>query len=207
MPLVKTRAIDDVPVLGLTLWSENYDDFQLKQIAEELNNEIKKVNGVSASRIIGGRSREVSVFLDKDKMAENKVDFLSISEKIQANNQQSNSGKITNNDTEFIVHTGNFLNTVEDVENLIVGVNNHQPVYLKQIAQIKDGPETPKEYVSFGYGKASPEKAAEFPSIYNAITISVGKQKGSDAMKISEVILDKVESLKKGARSKVKEKG
>lgn len=197
MPLVKTRAIDDVPVLGLTLWSENYDDFQLKQIAEELNNEIEKVNGVATSRIIGGRSREVSVFLDKDKMAENKVDFLSVSDKIQANNQQSNSGKITNNDTEFIIHTGNFLNTVEDVENLIIGVNNHKPVYLKQMAQIKDGPEIPKEYVSFGYGKASPEKASEYPSIYNAVTISIGKQKGGDAMKISEVILDKVESLKK----------
>ena len=197
MPLIKTRAIDDVPVLGLTLWSENYDDFQLKQIAEELNNEIEKVNGVAISRIIGGRSREVSVFLDKDKMAENKVDFLSISQKIQANNQQSNSGKITNNDTEFIVHTGNFLNSVEDVENLIIGINNNKPVYLKQIAQIKDGPEAAKEYVSFGYGKASPEKAIEYPSIYNAVTISVGKQKGGDAMKISEVILDKVENLKK----------
>ncbi|MGE5944700.1 MAG: efflux RND transporter permease subunit, partial [Flavobacteriales bacterium] len=35
-PMVKTRSIDDVPMLGLTLWSENYDDFQLRQIAEEL---------------------------------------------------------------------------------------------------------------------------------------------------------------------------
>jgi len=35
MPLIKTRAIDDVPMLGLTLWSENYDDYQLKQIAQD----------------------------------------------------------------------------------------------------------------------------------------------------------------------------
>src|SRR5690606_4650923 len=43
MPLVKTRAIDDVPVLGLTLWSETYDDYQLRQIANELTHEIEKV--------------------------------------------------------------------------------------------------------------------------------------------------------------------
>jgi len=197
MPLVKTRAIDDVPVLGLTFWSDNYDDYQLKQIVEEVNNEIEKVNGVAISEIIGGRSREVSVILDKDKMAENKVDFLSVAQKIQANNQQSNSGKINNNDTEFIVHTGNFLANIEDVKNLIIGVNKNKPVYLKQIAQIIDGPEIPKEFVSFGYGKASIKDAAQFPSQYNAVTLSIGKQKGGDAMKVSEVILDKIESLKK----------
>ncbi len=196
MPLVKTRAIDDVPVLGLTFWSDNYDDYQLKQIAEEVNTEIEKVNGVAISKIIGGRSREVSIILDKDKMAENKVDFLSVAQKIQMSNQQSNSGKITNNDTEFLIHTGNFLTSVEDVQNLIIGVNNNKPVYLRQIAQVTDGPETPKEYVSFGYGKASAD-AVNYPSLYNAITLSIGKQKGGDAMQISEVILDKIESLKK----------
>ena len=35
-PIVKTRSIDDVPMLGLTLWSETQDDFQLRQIAEEV---------------------------------------------------------------------------------------------------------------------------------------------------------------------------
>jgi len=197
MPLVKTRAIDDVPVLGLTLWSENYDDFQLKQIAQEVNNEIEKVKGVAITNLIGGRSREVSVILDKDKMAENKVDFLSVSQKIQANNQQSNSGKITNNDTEFLVHTGNFLTSVDDVQNLIVGVNQNKPVYLKQIAQVVDGPEVAKEYVSFGYGKAEAESASAYPSEYNAVTLSIGKQKGGDAMQVSEVILAKIENLKK----------
>ena len=197
MPLVKTRAIDDVPVLGLTLWSENYNDYQLKQIAEELNNEIEKVKGVAVSKIIGGRNREISVILDKNKMAKNKIDFLSVSQKIRASNQQSNSGKITNNDTEFLIHTGDFLNTLEDVENLIVGIYDNKPVYLRQIATVLDGPESPKEYVTFGYGKASVEKMKEFPSLYNAVTISVGKQKGGDAMKVSEVILSKIETLKR----------
>ncbi|NOQ91549.1 MAG: AcrB/AcrD/AcrF family protein, partial [Flavobacteriaceae bacterium] len=197
MPLVKTRAIDDVPVLGLTFWSENYDDYQIKQIVEEVNNEIEKVNGVSISEIIGGRSREVSVILDKDKMAENKVDFLSVAQKIQVSNQQSNSGKISNNDTEFIVHTGNFLTNIEDVKNLIIGINNNKPVYLKQIAQVTDGPEIPKDYVTFGYGKASANENIQYPSQYNAVTLSIGKKKGGDAMKISEVVLDKIEDLKK----------
>jgi multidrug efflux pump subunit AcrB len=88
-PMVKTRAIDDVPMLGLTLWSEKYDDFQLRQIAEEVTSEVEKVKDVAITKEIGGRTRELKVVLDKDKMAENGVDALSIMQMIQANNGSS----------------------------------------------------------------------------------------------------------------------
>ena len=195
MPLVKTRAIDDVPVLGLTFWSEQYDDFQLKQIVEEVNSEIEKVAGVAITNIIGGRSQEVSVVLDKDKLAENKLDILNVAQMVQASNLQSHSGAITNSDKEISIHTGDFLRTVEDIENLIVGINENRPVYLNQVAKVKYGAESAREYVNFGYGKAM-EDQQEHPDLYNAVTLSIGKQKGGDAMKVSQVILDKIESLK-----------
>jgi multidrug efflux pump subunit AcrB len=195
-PLVKTRAIDDVPMLGLTLWSETYDDYRLKQIAQELTSEIEKVTDVAAMHKIGGRNRQLRVVLDKDKLAENGLDFLLVAEMIKANNQQLSSGSFTKNDTEFLVNTGNFLETAEDVENLVVGVYKNQPVYLKQIARIIDGPELPKNYVSLGFGNGS-DKASTYKSEYPAVTISIAKRKGADAMKISDIILDKVEHLKK----------
>src|SRR5574343_155141 len=195
-PIVKTRSIDDVPMLGLTLWSEKYDDFQLRQIAEEVTSEVEKVKDVAITKEIGGRTRELKVVLDKDKMAENGVDALSIMQMIQANNGSSQSGSFVQNDTEYLVTTGKFLATSEDVENLVVGVNNNMPVYLKQVATIQDGPQTPKNYVSFGYGKAN-EKFSKFNSEYPAVTISALKVKGADAMQISEKIITKVESLKK----------
>ena len=99
-PLVKTRAIDDVPVLGLTLWSENYDDYQLRQMANELRHEIEKVEDVSIVNTIGGRDRQLRVVLDKDKMAASGVDLLGVSEKIQASNQQLSSGSFDRNDSE-----------------------------------------------------------------------------------------------------------
>ncbi|WP_347925588.1 efflux RND transporter permease subunit [Pontimicrobium sp. SW4] len=195
-PLVKTRAIDDVPMLGLTLWSENYDDFQLNQMAQELTSEIEKINDVAITHKIGGRDRQLRVVLDKDKLAASGLDFLSVSEMIKANNQQLSSGKFNKSDTEFLVTTGKFLETITDVENLVVGVQQNQPIYLKQIATIVDGPEIPNKYVSLGFGAAS-QKADTYKSEYPAVTISVAKRKGADAMKISDVILDKVEHLKK----------
>ncbi|MBA4153570.1 efflux RND transporter permease subunit [Flavobacterium sp.] len=194
-PMVKTRSIDDVPMLGLTLWSEKYDDFEILQLAEEVTSEIEKVKDVAITKEIGGRSRELKVILDKDKMAENKVDALGIMQMIQANNGASQSGSFVQNDTEYLITTGRFLETAEDVENLVVGVNQNMPVYLKQVAKVQDGPGTAKSYVSFGYGKAN-EKFSTNPSEYAAVTISIGKVKGADAMKISDKIIERVEHLK-----------
>jgi multidrug efflux pump subunit AcrB len=195
-PIVKTRSIDDVPMLGLTLWSETQDDFQLRQIAEEVTSEIEKVKDVAITKEIGGSNRELKVVLDKDKMAENGVDALGIMGMIQANNGSSQSGSFVQNDQEYLVTTGQFLSNAEDVENLVVGVNKNMPVYLKQVATVQDGPSTARSYVSFGYGKAN-EKFKTAKSEYPAVTISIGKVKGADAMKISAKIIDKVELLKK----------
>ena len=194
-PVVKTRSIDDVPMLGLTLWSENYDDFQLREIAEEVTMEVEKVKDVSITKVIGGRNRELKVTLDKDKMAGNGVDALGIMQMIQASNSSSQSGSFVNNDTEYLITTGRFLETSEDVENLIVGVNQNMPVYLKQVATILDGPSTPKEYVSFGFGQGN-EHYKTYKSEYPAVTISIAKVKGADAMKISDKILAHVDQLK-----------
>jgi multidrug efflux pump subunit AcrB len=195
MPLIKTRSIDDVPMLGLTLWSETYDDHLLRGIANQLSDEIEKIKDVSMTSKIGGRSREVRVVLDKDKMAAAGVDFLSVANKINANNQQLGAGTFNSNDTEFSVQTGSFLKSVKDVESLIVGEQNNNPIYLKQVAEIVDGPELAKNYVSFGFGQASLQ-SQEYKSEYPAVTISVAKVKGADAMKISDIILEKVEHLR-----------
>ncbi|WP_203296072.1 efflux RND transporter permease subunit [Luteirhabdus pelagi] len=196
MPLVKPRAIDDVPMLGLTLWSESYDDYRLKQIAQELTDEIEKVGDVSATHKIGGRDRELRVVLDKAKLAESGLDFLQVAEMLKVHNQQLSAGTFDRNDTEYSIKTGEFLQSRSDVENLVVGVQQQQPIYLKQIAEVIDGPEIPKDYVSLGFGQAS-EKGGEYPSEYPAVTISVAKRKGADAMKIADVILEKVDHLRK----------
>ncbi len=195
-PMVKTRTIDDVPMLGITLWSEKYDGYQLRQLAEEVTSEVEKVKDVAITKEIGGQTRALKVILDKDKMAENGVDALGILQMIQANNTQAQSGSFVHNDREYLMTTGSFLESAEDVENLVVGVYKNRPVYLKQVAQVVDGPATASQYVSFGYGQAN-TKYAQHKSEYPAVTLSVGKVKGADAMKISEKIIHHLDALKK----------
>lgn len=197
MPLVKSRAIDDVPALAFTFWSDKMGDYQIRQVAEVVGNEIKKIPDVAQVNIVGGQSRQVKVMLDKDKMAQSKLDFGAIAQSLQANNAQMQSGNITTGDMVYSVQTGNFFANVDEVKNLIVGTNDNQPVYLYQIAEVEDGPEVPKQYVSFGYGAASGDKKSGMPDDYSAVTISIAKKKGADAMKLAEVVIDKVDHLKK----------
>ena len=202
MPLVKSRAIDDVPALAFTFWSDKIGDYQIRQVAEVVSNEIKKIPDVAQVNIVGGQSRQVKVMLDKDKMAQSKLDFGAITQSLQANNAQMQSGNIVTGDMVYSVQTGNFFANVDDVKNLIVGTNDNQPVYLYQIAEVEDGPEVPKQYVSFGYGAASGDKKAGMPDDYSAVTISIAKKKGADAMKLAEVVIDKVDHLKKDVITK-----
>lgn len=202
MPLVKSRAIDDVPALAFTLWSDRVGDYQLRQVSEVVGSEIKKIPDVAQVNIVGGQSRQVKVMLDKDKMAQSKLDFGAITQALQANNAQMHSGNIVTGDVVYSVQTGNFFADVEEVKNLIVGVNDNQPVYLYQIAEVEDGAEVPKQYVSFGYGAASGNKKTDMPDDYSAVTISIAKKKGADAMKLAEVVIDKVEHLKKDVITK-----
>jgi multidrug efflux pump subunit AcrB len=197
LPLIKTRAIDDVPVLALTLWSEKSSDYSLKQLSEVISGEIKKIPDVATVTLLGGRSREIKVVLDKDKMAESGLDFLTISRQMEASNAEMMSGSMLKNDSAYSVETSSFLTSAEDVANLIVGVNQGQPVYLHQIARVEDGPETPRQYVFFGYGQAAREPVVSAGANYPAITLAVAKKKGADAMHLSEKILNKVEHLKK----------
>lgn len=197
MPLVKTRAIDDVPVLGLTLWGEQYDDHRLKLIAQELSNELKKSNDVADINIIGGRSKEIKVELSKSLMAANRVDFLTISKAIGGANTQSESGSFYKNDSAFSVLTGNFLSSAEDVASLVIGMNGGSPVYLKQVANVTESPITANQYVFYGFGNADTLGLKKYKSAYPAVTLAIAKKRGADAMKLSENVLSKIEHLKK----------
>ncbi len=196
MPFIKTRAIDDVPMLGLTLWSKTYDDYELRRIAGELTNEIKKINDVATVKMIGGRARQVRIEIDPDRLAGYGLDPINIAEMIQGTNGQGAAGAFNNADTEYLVETGNFLSSVEEVENLVVGVHNGSPIYLRSIAEVMDGPEDPVQYVAYGTGAAHDTETESPEGVEQAVTLTIAKRSGTDAMQIADEILARIEVLK-----------
>ena len=201
-PLVKPRSIDDVPILALTLSSDSYDHFTLRRIASQLKDQIKETRDVSEVTIIGGQRRQFRVTLDDSRMAAFNVAPASIVPVLEQNNRQLQSGSFSSGNREFLVETGGFLKSADDVGNVVVGVFNNRPVYLRDVAAIQDGPEEPADYVMFGKGPAGSKdvqaagKATLAGPIAPAVTISIAKRKGTNAIEISDHVLDKIEHLK-----------
>jgi multidrug efflux pump subunit AcrB len=194
MPLIKTRAIEDVPVLGLTVWSEQYDDIQLKSIGEVLVNEIEKVPNVTEVKLIGGRRSEIKVVLNNAKISQKHIDFNSISNYLRGNNNQSSVGVFYNNDTAFTVQTNAYFTSIADLSEAVVGVYQNAPVYLKDVATLTDGGAQASQYVFYGSGIASTDSIKTRSA--QAVTISISKKNGADAMNLAEAVLAKVNHTK-----------
>lgn len=196
-PLVKPRSIDDVPILALTLSSNNYDAFTLRRIAAQVHDQIKEVPDVSEVTIIGGQRRQLRVTLDEARLAGFNVAPAQIIPLLQQANRQLPAGSFAAGNREFQVETGGFLHTAEDVGNVVIGVSNNRPVYLRDVAKIEDGAEEPSDYVMFGQGAAAHTLESANPqSVQPAVTISVAKRKGKNAIEIADQVIEKVEHLK-----------
>lgn len=194
-PLIKPRSIDDVPILALTLSSSIYDHFMLRRIAAQLDDVIKEVANVSEVRIIGGQRRQVRVLLDPARMAAYKIAPAALIPKLQQSNAQIHAGSFSTNNIEQLVETSGFFTNAEEIGSAVVGVFNNRPVYLRDVASIEDDAEEPANYVLYGNGPASVSENSDL-GLLPAVTISVAKRKGTNAIDIADAVIDKVERLK-----------
>jgi multidrug efflux pump subunit AcrB len=191
-PLVKPRSIDDVPILALTLSSNRYDHYALRRIAAQIHDQIKMIPDVSEVNVIGGRRRQVRVVLDPARMAARGVAPATLVPMLASANRQLLSGSFASGNREFLVETGGFLRTAEEVGQVVVGTYGQRPVYLRDVAQIVDGPEEAADYVLFGVGPATREKnVAPAP----AVTLSIAKRKGTNAIVIADRVIEKVREI------------
>lgn len=194
-PLVKPRSIDDVPILALTLVSARYDHFELRRVAAQIHDQIKEVPDVSEVKLIGGQRRQVRVTLDENKLAGYNLAPATLVPMLAQANSQLASGSFSSQNREFLLETGNFLRSAEDVGNVVVGVFAGRPVYLREVSTIADGPEEPANYVLHSTGPGEVKTGGE-PSTLPAVTISISKRKGTNATVIAEHVLEKVEAFK-----------
>jgi multidrug efflux pump subunit AcrB len=189
-PLVKMKTIDDVPILAVTLHSKVYDHLTLRRLAAQIEDSIRQVPLVGETQIIGGARRQVRVLLDPAKLASRNLTPAGIVPMLRQGNRQDISGAVTKGNAEVMIETGGFLHSAAEVGDIVVGVSGGKPVYLKHVAEVKDGTEETSQYVLHGRGgKASAGNET-------AVTISVAKRPGANAVDIAHKVLHKIDLLK-----------
>jgi multidrug efflux pump subunit AcrB len=199
-PLIKPRYIDDVPILALTFWSEEVDHFLLRRLAAEVENRIKREKNISITTLIGGEQRQLNVQLDLARLGAFGLDPQTVAAMLMDANQETDIGSYPSLEGEIKVHTGGFLKDENDVRQVVVGAFDGRPVYLRDVATIDDGSEEPGQYVFFGTGPAAADKeipeVASATGVSPAVTLTVAKRKGTNAITVAENVLHRVEQLK-----------
>ena len=202
-PLVKAKGIDDVPVVTVTLWSEkdyngdgvpDVDDSQLRRLAQSLLQRIKEIPETGNSFVVGGRAEQVTVEVYPERLAGYGISLGQVAQAIQSANSEQEIGGVVTSGTRLTVVTGSFLKTVDDINALQVGNHNGVPVYVHDVAEVRQGPEDATRMVAYYTGAASdnPDRANSVP----AVTLAVAKKKGSNGVEVANQVLNRIDELK-----------
>ena len=195
--VIKPIEIDDVPIVNVTLWSDRpatYADHALRRLAEELQYELQAVTNTNRVEVIGGRPRKIRVELDAQRLASRQTSPLQVADALRAGNVNLRSGAIDQQDQQFVVEAGIFFRDASGLGDLVVNVAQRRPVYLRDVATIRDGPAEVTDYSWIGFGPAAvsmPPAGALFPAVH----IAVAKRKGTNAVAVADAVKARLRQL------------
>lgn len=193
-PMIKPINVDDVPIMTLAISSEQLSSFELRDVALRLVEHLRNVKDVSFTEVVGGKPRAVNVWLDAQKIAMTGLTLAQIKDMLSGNNASLPVGELVNSNQAYPVRVNGYLNSAEDVGNIIIGVVEGRPIFLRDIAQIDDGPMEIDQDTRIGFGPAAEERIqGEIPQV----TISLAKKPGTNAVEVADRVLAKLEEMKK----------
>ena len=194
-PIIKTHSIDDVAVLALTLHSDTASPVVLRQVASRVEQELKSVPDVAETLITGGQKRELTITVNKAVLAGYGLDITAVSAALLRTNQELELGSYSEQSKSVSVRANGFFRSVDDILDVKLTSTNGQVVAVRDIATVTDGPSEAVSYVLFGNGAASRTSTAQ-NKVENAVTISVAKRQGVNAIDVVHGVMAKVERLK-----------
>ncbi len=201
-PLVKSKGIDDVPIVTLTLWSRDLDgdglpdvdDGQLRLLAQDLLQSLKEVKDTGSGFIVGGRREQVTVDVYPERLSGYQISLDQVAQTIRTANAETRAGGVESSGSHFSVVTGSFLKTVDDVNRLVVGTFNDVPVYVHDVARVTQGPEDAKQLIAYYTGQAAPKNLKGDGS--PAVTIAIAKKELTNGVTVANSIINRVNDLR-----------
>lgn len=197
-PLVKPKGIDDVPVITLTLWTEDADRgaHELTQVAHSIEAELKRVPGTRNVYTIGGPDNVVHVQLDPQRLAGHGLTLDGITLSLQAANVVLHAGNLVAGNAATPVQAGSFLADRDEVANLIIGARDGHPIYLSEVADIAIGPDQPEQAVWMGAGPKASTRGIDLKDRAPAVTLAITKQPGTNAIDVTDAIFARMEAIR-----------
>jgi multidrug efflux pump subunit AcrB len=193
--IVKPIEVDDVAILMVGLYSTSpdlYSDYELRRMAQEVSTVIQSLPNTSEVNIVGGRSRSIQVLLDLQALAARQTSVMNVVDALGQSNQLTRHGELSLGQNTMVIESGDVIRDLQSLNNIVVNVINGKMVLLKDIAEIRDGPSEPKSYQWLEFANGA---NTTLQDKYPMVTISVAKQKGSNAVTVASDVLAKMAEL------------
>ena len=197
-PIIKPKGIDDVPIVTFTLWTQNQDKgrYELTQVAHSIEAELKRVPGTREIYTVGEANDVVRLVFNAPALAAYNLSVDDLRNALQQGNISQQSGFLVRDNNQIEVQSGQFLSTVTEVENLVIGVQNNKAIYIKDVAEIHHGADHPEQYSWFGIGTASHLQEQNIKGEYPSVTLAIAKQPGTNAVEIANQVIERIDQLK-----------
>ncbi len=196
-PLIKPMGIDDVPIVTITLWTddETRGGHDLLAVAHAIESELKRVPGTRDIYTMGGPDHVVHVRFRPEALAGHRLSVDDLRKALRASNFSRDAGALYLDNQEVLVQAGDFITRPEDFAALVVGMHDGLPVYLSDVAEVVQGPAYTTQHVGFAYGPAAAEEAY-FGEMHPAVTVAVAKQPGTNAVDIADALVNRLDQLR-----------
>jgi len=197
-PIIKSKDVDDVPIVTITLASEKYDDYALKRLADRMMERLRSLEEVSLTYIKGGSDREIRVELDPERLQAFGVTLDQIRNMLMSGNLAGLVGSTVKNDKNCSIFMDGFFTSVRSVSRLVVGIHKGRPIYLEDVADVIDGPPRERSSISrFAFGPADNRFAKSRDTEMSAVTLAVSKKPGKNSVTVARDIVERVERMQK----------
>ena len=196
-PLIKPKGIDDVPIVSFTFWTADPEraGFSMQQVARATETELKRIPGTRDVTTVGGPGHVIRVNMDTERMNAHGITAQDLRGALQLANASQPAGSLVAGNREVLVQTGTYLESAEDVRSLVVGVQDERPVFLRDVAEVSDGPDQPTQYVWFGTGVAADQRGIDKQGLFPAVTLALSKKPGANAADVAREAIQRLNTL------------
>ncbi|SFP49396.1 efflux RND transporter permease subunit [Hydrogenimonas thermophila] len=196
-PIVKPFDVDiDIPIMSITFYkkdSASISDAELFKIVREIQQDLNRIENVSKTEIKGGRKEQYNIEVDLGKLSGYHLSLGQIVQAIKALAVDVPDVKGRTQDGKLVIFgVKNAIESVHDVENLIVAQYRGSPIYLKNIAKVSAG----SDIQNFKSVEISERKGDTFTPLKPAVTLTLGKLAGANAVVIADEVKMRMQEYK-----------
>jgi len=189
-PMIFKFGADAIPILMLSVTAEESTPGLYKILDDAVVNPIARIGGVGTVSISGAPQRQIIIHCDPHKLEAYNIPIETISSIIAAENRNTPAGQIDVGSNTYSLRVQKEFAGADEMANLVVGVSNGSPVYLKDVATIEDGLEE-RSRETFNNGKRGG-------------MVIVQKQSGANSVNISKKVKELMPKLQNSLPSDVK---